>query len=347
MTLNDDDLRRVLDREAAGVEFAPDALGEIRRRIEARRIRWWFNPRSGPRPLGGAMLAISTGAAVAATVVATVVGLGSCSPRPTTTTTHTPASTQSSHPTTGATTDTAAVSITVPVYYIGSVGGDDRLYREFHHLTLADTTTARVKAGLVEMLDGRTARDHDYYSQWPASTSIRNVTYAGGTATVDLAGATVNADDPAGNRAAIQQLIWTATAVPGVSGVRLLFDGKARATVWKSKQSVGGVLNRAPAVDTLAPVWVIDPQAGATSGTNVTVNLAGIVFEGTIAVRIKDSAGHVVKQQTVQLTVGAPAQGTGTSQFTLQPGTYTVEAYFVSLKDSSIQALDGHQFTVK
>jgi hypothetical protein len=203
-----------------------------------------------------------------------------------------------------------------------------------------------VKAGITQMLDGRTAYDHDYVSQWPASASVRSVSISGGVVTVDLHGATVNGDDPAGNKAAIQQLIWTATAFQGATGVRLLFDGQPRATLWASRQPVAGVLHRAAAVDALAPVWVIDPQQNAVTGTSVTVSLAGIVFEGTIQMRVRSAAGKVVVQKTVQLSVGAPVQGVATVHITLTPGTYTVEAYEVSLKDGSIVALDGHTFTV-
>jgi spore germination protein GerM len=355
MTLNDDELRRVLEQQAAQVEFAPDALGTIRRRITTRRTRWWLTPRSSTRPRGGAMFAISTGTgvAVAATVVATVVGIGSCAPAPTTTTTnHSPAASptggRTASPTSGATTaSTATVSANVPVYYIGGVDGRDLLYREFHRMTVTDSAAGRVKAGLVEMIDGRHARNPGYFSSWPASAAIGNVTVSGGIATVDLGSATVNAYDPDGNRAAIAQLVWTATAVPGVTGVRLLFDGRPRTTVWKSKQLVGGTLKRASAVNTLAPVWIIDPQAGATSGTLVTFHLAGIVFEGTIQLRVRDHTGKVVSTKVVQLTVGSPAQGTATVKLTLAPGSYTAEAYYVSLKDSSLKGMDRHPFTVK
>jgi len=86
---------------------------------------------------------------------------------------------------------------------LGASKDGPKLYREFHDLPDGDgSTAAQLKAAITEMLDGRTAYDPDYSSQWPASASVRSVTVSGTVATVDLAGATVNGYDPQGNRAA-------------------------------------------------------------------------------------------------------------------------------------------------
>ncbi len=348
-------LRDAFERRASTVDIAPDALGDIRRRIAARR-RWWRL--SALRTRGVAMVSMST--AVVASVAAIAVGIGSCSPatptrpRPniaggptaTATTPTTPAPT--TKPATTQPSNTAQPSTaTVPVYYLGA---NDKLYREYHPATVGNgATAAKVRAAVALMLDGRTAFDPDYSSQWPASASVRTVSVSGGVATVDLHGATVNGYDPAGNRAAIQQLIWTATAFSGGTGVRLLFDGVARSTLWASHQPIAGILHRAAAVDVLAPVWVIDPQQGAVSGRSVTVHLAGIVFEGAIQVRVRTTAGTQVVRQPVQLTVGAPAQGTATATLHLSPGRYTIEAFYLPMNTSCDcpAGTDQHTFTVR
>lgn len=350
-------LRDAFERRAAAVDIAPDALGDIRRRIAARR-RWWRL--SALRTRGVAMVSMST--AVAASVAAFAVGIGSCAPTtparprphvaagPTTSaapsaSTTPPRATTSptSQPSQTATPTTASV----PVYYLGA---NDKLYREYHSATVGNGgTAAKVRAAVALMLDGRTAFDPDYSSQWPASASVRGVSVAGGVATVDLHGATVNGYDPAGNRAALQQLIWTATAFSGGTGVRLLFDGVARTTLWASRQPVAGVLHRAAAVDVLAPVWVIDPQQGAVSGGSVTVRLAGIVFEGAIQIRVRTAAGTQVVRQHVQLSMGAPAQGTATVTLHLTPGRYTIEAFYLPMNTSCDcpTGTDQHTFTVR
>jgi hypothetical protein len=362
----EDVLRRALDTEASRVEVTPDALDAIRGRIAARRA-WWrpgrrmsrrlsarppVPPGRAPhRPRGAVMLGLST--AAASVVAAVLVVGGSCGPPPTTpvpvgSPVKSPPATagQTSAPT--ASTAPPAGSANLPVYYLGASPGGPKLYREFHELPDGDgSTAAQLKAAITEMLDGRTAYDPDYSSQWPASASVRGVTVSGSVATVDLAGATVNGDDPAGNRAALQQLIWTATGFPGATGVKLLFDGKPRATLWKVALPVAGVLSCGPAVDVLAHVWLIDPQQGATSGRSVTVKISGIVFEGSVNLRVLTPAGVVVQVRHVQLSVGAPAIGVATLTLQVKPGTYTIEVRELSLKDGSVVSADNHVFTVK
>ena len=349
-------LRDALEDAASNVTISPDALGDIRRRIAARRTRWLSFP--ALRGRGATMISLST--AVAASVAAFAIGVGSCSPAPHTTPKPAagptvPAITSGpTGSTTGATPSPTSsggggqtLTASVPIYYIGA---NDKLYREFHSIPVGNgLPAARVKAAIAQMLDGRTALDKDYSSQWPASASVRSVSVTGGVATVDLHGATVNGFDPAGNRAALQQLIWTATAFSGGTGVKLLFDGQPRATLWASRLPVAGVLHRAPAVDVLAPIWVIDPQQGAVSGRSVTVHLAGIVFEGSIQMRVRSAIGAVLQTKTVQLSVGAPAQGTATVNLTLAPGVYTIEAYFFSMATSCDcpMGIDQHKFTVR
>jgi hypothetical protein len=345
----DDLLRRTLDEEAARVEIAPDALGAIRERTAKRRFVAYR--RSSTRRLGGGLM-LTLSSAAAAVVVVAAVSIGSCTPS------------DPAHPPVAAGAGTspgitapasvppaasAPGTVRVPIYYLGSVAGVPKLYREFHPVKIADQSTAALLgAAITQMLDGRTAADPDYSSQWPAGASVRGVTVSAGVATVDLSGATVNGYDPVGNRAALQQLIWTGTAYSGGTGVKLLFDGKPRATLWASRLPVAGVLHRAAAVDTLGPVWVIDPQTNATSGRQVTVNLAGIVWEGAIRLRVRDASGKPVTEQHVQLTTGAPAQGTATVHLTLAPGTYTVEAFYLAASSNSNAplGLDGHKFIV-
>jgi hypothetical protein len=349
MEMNEELLRKALEAEASRVSASPSALAGIRQRIarhESRSLfRGWHRVRASRprRPRGAAMWwsGMVGAGTVTATVVAVMASVGSCNP------VAGPAPDQAPPPAAASQT-TASTSARVPIYYIGATKAGPRLYREYHVVAPRPAgTAAALKAAIAQMLDGRTAYDRDYHSSWPASATVRSVAVRDGVATIDLGGATVNGYDPKENAAALQQLIWTGTAYSGGTGVRLLFDGKPRATLWKAALPCSGVLRRAAAVSALAPVWVIDPQAGSLSGRNVTVNLAGIVFEGAVNVRVKNSAGRVVYHKVVQLTMGAPAQGTARLTVRLNPGAYTVEAWEVSMKDGSVVALDGHAFTVR
>ncbi len=292
------------------------------------------------------MLTFRAGAAlaVATSVIAVVTGVGSCAPKHPVTVSA-PAGVATTTPTAPSPTSPAsAATANLPIYYVGPTAAGPALYREYHRVAVGDgSMAAKVRAAVTLMLGSHTAADNDYTTPWPAGTTVRSVATSGSVTTIDLHGATGGAANA--YPLALKQLIWTVTAVSGGTGVRLRFDGATRPTL--GSVPVGTTLRRGPAVDALAPVWVIDPQAKATTGGAVTVHLAGIVFEGTINLRVRDSSGAIIKHQVVQLTVGAPAQGTATVHLSLAPGSYTIEAYAVSAKDSSIVALDGHPFTVK
>ncbi|HEY2795116.1 MAG TPA: GerMN domain-containing protein [Micromonosporaceae bacterium] len=339
MTDFERELKAALELRAGDIDVSPDALRTIERRTRRRRHGFAW------RGVMGA------GATVMATVIAVTAGLGSCAPtsRPSpvaappsvTPATVAPASTKPS-------SSTYEEIAKVPIYYIGYIGGEPLLFREYHQVLVDDQRAAtKLSAAIRSMLDGRTAADPDYASQWPASARVGTVSVSGTVATVDIDHATVNGYDPAGNNAALQQLIWTATAFTGATGVRLTFDGKSRSTLWAAKLPVAGVLHRGPAVDVLAPIWIIDPQQGAVSATNVTVHVAGIVFEGSFQLRVFNAAGKQVVSRSVQLSAGAPAQGTATVKLVLAPGQYTIKGYLVPLQDAPAKVIDSHRFTVR
>ena len=263
--LHDDEhaIRRALEAEAATVDVRPDALATIRAATRRRRTRFAVKAW-----IGG-------GLAVAAAATAAVFVLDS--PRPTP-----PAAlTKPIVPTAPALPGT--LEPLLAVYYVGPERGD-RLVREFHRITPAsDAVADQARAALGLMFAGAPA-DPDYASAWPAGVTVRGVTVTGDVATVDLGGATPPTP------IAVQQLVWTVTAISGLKGVRI---------------GAGPVLRRAPAVDTLAPVWLINPQHGEVVN-NLEVHVAG--FAGTCRLLIRASDGRVVADEELTLTGGSPAQ---------------------------------------
>jgi hypothetical protein len=329
---HEDLLRRALEAEAAKVEVGMDALPEIRRRIAARRP-WW---RGRPVFFAGTFAAVA--------VAAVAVGVVSCeptrstapplqpggsqtTPAPTPTTSPAPPPSQpagQAGPTGGS--PAGGQAATLGVYYLGR--DEPRLYREFRRLATGDgSPAAKARAAVTEMLAGK-PRDPDYSSPWPASARVRDVRLDGDVVTVDLAGV----DNP--TQAAVQQLVWTATAASGRSNVRLLLDGAPFA-----------MQRRAPAADTLALIWLINPQHGETVKRTFEVHVYGSVFEATVNLRVRQG-DRVVTETTVMLNVGAPAFGEARKQLTLAPGRYTIEAYEISARDGSEQHLDDHAVTV-
>jgi hypothetical protein len=321
-------LRRALAARAETVPTAPDALGTIRTRIARRRL-----PVVGSRR--NLLVAVVTAVAVAlgggGVAVAAAGGWAIDRHRPTP-------------------SPTGTASYRLPVYYLGPVSQGDRLFREYH-LQSGRLPGATVAVGMaVQQMLNRPADDPDYRSPWPSGATVRSASVDPGTITVDLAGAAIPTEpvDQLTAQQAVQQLVWTATAVIQGTGswdVRLLLDGKPATALW-GWPVPAGALHRGPAADVLAPIWIIDPQQGSVQGHRFDVSLAGIVFEATMRLRVLDGSGRVVDDQQVLLSSGAPAQGTGRVTLNLTSGRYTIEGYLISERDGTEQVIDDHQFTV-
>jgi hypothetical protein len=224
----------------------------------------------------------------------------------------------------------------VPVYFGGP---GERLFREYVTVTILYGGNGDFQA-LDRSLRGD-ADDPDYGTRWPAGARIQAVMQApDGVATIALTGIPAGTEpDPL----AVQQLVYTYTAVwaeqgTQVPGVRITIDGVP----------VPGAqpFTRASSVDTLAPLWLISPQQGASVSRTFDVHLAGSVFEAAARLRVRDAGGNIVRDDQVMLSIGAPSRGEAHLSLTLPPGTYTLEAYFVSQADGSERGLDDHTITV-
>ncbi|NUT34959.1 MAG: hypothetical protein HOV79_18030 [Hamadaea sp.] len=230
------------------------------------------------------------------------------------------------------------------IYYTLADRGTPKLVREFHRLPVAaDTATAKATAAVKEMLRP-SALDSDYKTLWPTSATVRGVSVSGDVTTVDLSGVSTGNVGAIGEAQAVQQLVWTVTAATGLPQVQIKRDGKVVESLW-GHVTVDKPLRRAAAADTLHAVWVIAPQHGERTGGDVTVHLAGIVFEATVNYDVLQG-GTVVKHGVVTLDPGRPAQGEAKVTVRLAPGTYVIQAYEVSAKDGSRLHIDNHTFTV-
>ncbi|GIG92437.1 GerMN domain-containing protein [Plantactinospora endophytica] len=385
MAAGEEVLRRVLAAEADRIEPGPGALPGIQRRIRAGdragARRWWRGPgRALPRGARGrwggwSPLAAGTVTVATLNVAAVVVGLAStvvptpserpgpppgaagaersATPVPTVddvrpgpTPPGGPVAPSAGQSTGTQTTAPAATTAALAVYYLGGDPARPRLYREFHRLWLHDGSARdRITAALRNLLDSPVGMDPDYRSAWPEGTDLRDVTVGDGVATVDLAGAARAGVDEVTARLAVQQLVWTVTAVPGVSGLRLRLDGAPVDRLW-GRVDISGVLRRAPAMEVLAPVWLISPQHGDAVGRSFQVHVAGILPEATAQFRIQRGS-RTVREQFVTLSEAGPAQGERKFTVSLPPGRYTLTAYAISLADGSEQYLDDHTVTVR
>ena len=148
------------------------------------------------------------------------------------------------------------------------------------------------------MLAGRSL-DPDYSSPWPTGASVRSVQFSGDTSTVDLAGAARQQRGaeprrwPCSNWSIRRPLPRTGRAVGSGEGAAALRRAAGHRSMGTS--NVAGMLTRAAAANTVASVWLISPQEGATVGRTFTAEIRGQVFEATVQLHVRNAAGAVVQ----------------------------------------------------
>lgn len=338
-------LRAAFEDRAARVEVSPDALDRIRARLPRRRS-WLLGVSALAATLAasaGVALALSGGPPITVTptplVTSAVVPSVPVTSAPVTAGPTTPPPTSAPTATPG-----AVVRRQVPVYFVGTVAGKPVLYREFHTLDAGDgSLPAQVRAAVAAALAGR-ADDTDYTSHW-GTTTVHSVQIAGSSATVDISrpGGTPTADRA---RVSVQQVVWTVTAAaPDVDSVRITVDGQPATTLWNV--DISRPLTRADHTTVLAPVWLYEPQEGATVGRTFTVLFDGTVYEASAVLRVLDGSGAVVREQPVQLDQGPPARGQATVPLTLPPGRYVLQGFYFSPENGQMVGLDDHRVTVR
>jgi lipoprotein-anchoring transpeptidase ErfK/SrfK len=118
-----------------------------------------------------------------------------------------------------------------------------------------------------------TEKKADIRSQIPAGTRLRSATVKSGVATVDLTRPYVEGTNRASLSARLAQLVWTATAVAGVTGVRLWIDGKAARSLGQGI-SVDRTLTRSnvdpPKAGLIPPTTLIPDKNGPGTAAGVT-----------------------------------------------------------------------------
>lgn len=237
---------------------------------------------------------------------------------------------------------TAAGTTARAVYWLGATDEPrgPRLYREF----VRRPATADAVRDAVEVMLSTEPRDPDYTSLWADGTQVRSVERDGTTAVVDLsAEATRNGGGSGFEAATVQQLVHTVTAAdPSVKAVRLLVEGEPVETLWGSTDT-SKPLTRAPAVETLAPVWIDVPDGGTLDRT---FGGTASVFEATVSWQLRQG-DKVVQDGFSTASVGGPERGDWTATADVPPGDYVLWAYESSAKDGSVTWLDTKRVTVR
>jgi hypothetical protein len=134
---------------------------------------------------------------------------------------------------------------------------------------------ATVAPAIASLLHGPTAAEtkNGVRTQIPAKTQLRSASVKSGVATIDLTRPFVEGTNKTSLTARLAQLVWTATAVRGVTGVRLWIDGKQARSLGQGV-SVDRTLTRSnvdpPKPDLLPPTTVVPDKTGPGSAAGVT-----------------------------------------------------------------------------
>lgn len=217
--------------------------------------------------------------------------------------------------------DTEPVS-GVAIYFLGDSRSGTWLYREFRTVPGAEDEVTAAVNGLL----GADPQDGDYHNPWQSSGESAEVTRDGADLVIDLpAGSFGSEVDTDTAEAAVQQLVWTATAAAGTEGtVTITVDGEAY-EAWGSV-ALGEPMRRAG--DVRAPIWITDPTEGQTdhAGT-VTVLGSSTSFEGNVQWKITEAGSKEVVEDG--FTTGGSNGDFGDFEFStdLEPGRYTVTVY--------------------
>jgi hypothetical protein len=205
------------------------------------------------------------------------------------------------------------------VYYLHDVERGPRLQKE---VRTVPRSTGTIRAAVDAMLH-LAPLDPDYTSLWPRGTTIRGVSVAGDTATVDLGREAATARTGSEYEAmSLQQLVWTVTAVtPTVTKVRLLVEGRQDESLW-GHASYRGSMTRRDHNDVLAPVSVETPANGATVTRTLTFGGTANTFEANVVYRVTRTCAPGTSCSPGQL--GYASSHTTASSGTGTRGTWSV-----------------------
>ncbi len=317
-------VRRTLQAQADEIEPSDDGLSAIRARTSASPVRtppWW---------LAAGAAAVATAATVTAVVMlgpdATDAG------RPTD---PGPAGTPSGVP--SVTTE----ALEVPVYYVGDTARGPRLFQEFHRVVTDDALKAAVDEALREP-----PTDPDYFLPWAPGTRVLSVSHASGVITVDLS---IEATDVVGfivrPPRAVEQVVYTVQdAAASEDPVRFLVEGERVDELMMS--STTKPVERADPLKVQSPIWITEPEEGATSDETLDFGGVANTFEGNVAWQVLDGK-RVVEEGATTAVGGMGVFSRWSDRVRLPTGDYTLRAYELSAMDGSLVVEDTKNFTVE
>jgi hypothetical protein len=256
----------------------------------------------------------------------------------------------------GSPSSTAPIGTTLalPAYFVRRTGDDGGfgLYREFVRMSIPSSDReAKALAAVRLAMNPSRLGDTGYLRPW-SSTRADAVSVTSSRITVTLSGPGASGFPDEVERLAVQELVWTAQAAVGKGTIPVTFRLTDGSTALFGRFPAGNLYNRPPTQEyyrDLAPIWITSPTRGQVIGARSAIRVTGeaSVFEATLQWSLVRGTASVGKG-TVMATAGAPSRGTWSVDLPpLDPGTYTVSAWWNSPKDGSELDRTAVTFTVR
>ena len=310
-------LRSVLHREADAVRPSPDGYARIRAEIERQRPSRSARTARTPRrftPL------LAAAAALAVVATAGTVAVRSLTHQP-----QAPASRSVSLRTVDNDIRETPASA-LPVYVTALQHGRIVLFREFRRSTVQGVD-AKVEQAVALALAGRPLNPQyvQLFAPDPAMRVRAHVTDA--SIGLDLSRAPQPAvrPTPQNAEAALQQLVWTATAAAAVAAPAVQQQRTVTITVGGAAPALFGLarldrtLSRVTVPDPRAPVWITDPAEGQVlpagrlradgDGTNLGESQVRVVLRYNGNVTVRDAIVPLQRTDAQGRTLGPVTKG--------------------------------------
>ena len=200
-----------------------------------------------------------------------------------------------------------------------------------------DATPALARAALTSLLAGPTDAETaaGLSSAITGGTSLRDISLADGTATVDL-DATFGEGATPTLRQRVAQVVATLTRFPTIRRVAFRLDGEPVETI-----GAAGDVRLSPALGRLQieaqtpQILVESPLPGDRVTSPIRVRGTANVFEATVSFEVRDEGENVVQRSFTTATSGTGTRGTFETQLAVPDleGRVTIVAFEASAED--------------
>lgn len=201
------------------------------------------------------------------------------------------------------------------VYFVRDVGltpggRPDHIAATIRSVPAARTAATQVEAAISALLDGPDADEAriGMTSAVNPRTRLLGVEVTGGEAVIDLSHHFEQGGTARGDRMAIAQMVFTATAIEGVTRVTFAIDGSA-VEVLGDHALPATDLTRDDMGDVRPAILVETPAPFAAVGSPLRVSGEANTFEAVLGYRLTDRQGRVLAEGTTTASAGTGSWG--------------------------------------